>query len=93
MLWHITLQKVEQDMSTPFLSTTGVKLWVSLSSLVLLLIDGFEVWLQSSLPDVQIKCGDKLIHILLYADDRVLIAAFPDGSQDRLDLIFQQFAH
>jgi hypothetical protein len=87
--WHVSLQsKLQQELGRPFLSTTGVKQGDPLSPLLFgLFIDEFEEWLESRLPDVGVACGGKLIRMLLYADDMVLIATSPCGLQQELDLL------
>ena len=87
--WHVTLQtKLQHELGTPFLSTTGVKQGDPLSPLLFgLFIDEFEEWLESRLPEVGVRCGDQLIRMLLYADDMVLIATTPCGLQQQLDLL------
>lgn len=87
--WHVSLQtKVQHELGRPFLSTTGVKQGDPLSPLLFgLFIDEFEEWLETRLPDVGVECGGKLIRMLLYADDMVLIATSPCGLQQQLDLL------
>lgn len=88
--WHVSLHtRVQHELGTPFLSTTGVKQGDPLSPLLFgLFIDEFEEWLESRLPDAGVECGGKLIRMLLYADDMVLMATCPDDLQKQLDLLY-----
>ena len=54
-----------------------------------LFIDEFEEWLESRLPGAGVECGGRLIRMLLYADDMVLMATCPPDLQKQLDLLHE----
>ena len=54
-----------------------------------LFIDEFESWLRQRLPNVGVQMGRKLVQMLLYADDMVLLTHNPMELQQILDVLHQ----
>ena len=66
-------------------SQCGVKQGDPLSPLLFgLFIDELEQWLQKRLPGAGVPLGPHVLHILLYADDLVLVAPNPQLLRFRL---------
>ena len=71
-------------------SQCGVKQGNPLSLLLFgLFIDELEQWLRERLPRAGVRLGPKLLQMLLYADDLVLLAPKPQMLQQQLDHLHQ----
>jgi hypothetical protein len=54
-----------------------------------LFIDEFEAWLRERLPNVGVQMGSKLVQMLLYADDMVLLTHEAAELQQMLDVLHE----
>lgn len=89
-LYPYLVPKLQNQRGPSIASTCGVKQGDPLSPLLFgLFIDEFESWLQERLPAVGVKMGSKLVQMLLYADDMVLMATSPEQLQQQLDLLHE----
>jgi len=91
MYWSVPLvPKLHGTMGDAIHSTCGVKQGDPLSPLLFgLFIDEFESWLRQRLPNVGVQMGQKLVQMLLYADDMVLLTHNPMELQQMLDVLHQ----
>jgi len=86
---NVRLQvKVDNCYGTEFGSHMGVKQGDPLSPLLFgLYIDRFAQFLESRCPDGDVMCGDKMIQVILYADDLVMLTHDPKKLQTYLDIL------
>ena len=91
MYWSVPLvPKLHGTVGDAIPSTCGVKQGDPLSPLLFgLFIDEFESWLRQRLPNVGVQMGRKLVQMLLYADDMVLLTHNPMELQQMLDVLHQ----
>jgi hypothetical protein len=91
MYWSVPLvPKLDGQFGPAIDSTCGVKQGDPLSPLLFgLFIDEFEGWLREKLPEAGVTMGDKLVQMLLYADDMALLAPTAEILQQQLDLLHQ----
>jgi hypothetical protein len=72
----------------PFVSTREVKQGDPLSPLLLgVFFDGVEQWLEEHACECRVMLGGKLLRLLLYADDLVLLASSQEHLQQLLDAL------
>jgi hypothetical protein len=92
MYWSVPLiPKLGGALGPSIDSSCGVKQGDPLSPLLFgLFIDEFETWLKERLPQAGVQMGAKLVQMLLYADDMVLLARSPEQLQGQLNLL-QEF--
>lgn len=91
MYWSVPLvPKLDGHLGPSIDSTCGVKQGDPLSPLLFgLFIDEFESWLKTRLPGIGVRMGTRLVQMLLYADDMVLMARNPGDLQLQLDLLHE----
>lgn len=89
MYWSVPLiPKLDGQLGPAIDSTCGVKQGDPLSPLLFgLYIDAFELYLRQRLPNAGVKMGTKLVQMLLYADDMVLLARTPQQLQQQLGML------
>jgi len=92
MYWSVPLvPKLDGQLGPSISSTCGVKQGDPLSPLLFgLFIDEFEGWLKQRYPNEGVPLhGGKVVQMLLYADDMVLLSRTPSHLQRQLDLLHQ----
>ena len=91
MYWSAPLvPKVGTVLGPHIDSTCGVKQGDPLSPLLFgLFIDEFEQWLLRRHPHAGVRLEGRLVQMLLYADDMVLLADTPQTLQRQLDLLHE----
>ena len=91
MYWSVPLvPKLHDKMGDAIPSTCGVNQGEALSPLIFgLFIDEFESWLRQRLPNMGVQLGRKLVQMLVYADDVVLLTHNPIELQQMLDFLNQ----
>ena len=77
MYWQAPMQpKLGNNLGQQFNSTRGVKQGDPLSPLLFgVFFDRIEKWLSERLPSCGVAVGDRLVRVLLYADDLALLAS------------------
>jgi len=92
MYWSVPLvPKLDGRLGTSIPSTCGVKQGDPLSPLLFgLFIDDFETWVKQRLPRAGARLTlEKLVPLLLYADDMVLLGQGQRDVQEMLDLLHE----
>ncbi len=89
MYWGVSvIPKVGSALGEAIDSTCGVRQGDPLSPLLFgLFIDRFEAFVTERAPGVGVALGGQLLHMLLYADDMVLVFHDPAGLQKLLDVL------
>ena len=91
MYWQAPLvPKLATSLGPAILSQCGVKQGDPLSPLLFgLFIDEIEQWLKDQSPASGVELGSRMLQMLLYADDLVLLARCPKALQQQLDVLHE----
>ena len=89
--WQAPLvPKLATSLGPAILSQCGVKQGDPLSPLLFgLFIDEFEQWLKDESPTTGVELGSRMLQMLPYADDLVLLARCPKALQQQLDVLHE----